>query len=120
MDRTFLLIGATAGLIGVGFGAFGAHGLRGRLSPEMLNVFEIGVRYQMYHAMAILLVAALSSRIDGRLLPAAGWAFTAGIVIFSGSLYVLALSGITILGAVTPIGGVAFLIGWLCLILAAL
>ncbi len=120
VDRTFLLIGATAGLIGVGFGAFGAHGLRGRLSPEMLSVFEIGVRYQMYHAMAILLVAALSSRFDGRLLPAAGWAFTAGIAIFSGSLYVLALSGITILGAITPIGGVAFMIGWLCLILAAL
>lgn len=104
----------------VGFGAFGAHGLRGRISPEMLSVFEIGVRYQMYHALAILLVAALSGRIEGRLLPAAGWAFTAGIAVFSGSLYVLALTGITTLGAVTPIGGVAFLVGWVCLILAAL
>jgi len=86
----------------------------------MLNVFEIGVRYQMYHAMAILLVAALMTRMDGRLLPAAGWSFTAGIAIFSGSLYVLSMTGITMLGAITPIGGVAFLIGWICLILAAL
>lgn len=86
----------------------------------MMNVFEIGVRYQMYHALALVLVAALSGRIEGRLLPAAGWAFTAGIAIFSGSLYVLALTGITTLGAITPIGGVALLIGWACLILAAL
>ncbi len=120
MDRTFLLIGAAAGLIGVGFGAFGAHGLRGRLSPDMLNVFEIGVRYQMYHALALLLVAALTGRVEGRLLPAAGWSFTAGIVIFSGSLYVLSMTGQSALGAITPIGGVAFLIGWICLILAAL
>jgi uncharacterized membrane protein YgdD (TMEM256/DUF423 family) len=120
MDRTFLLIGAVAGLIGVGLGAFGAHGLRSRLSPEMLAVFETGVRYQMYHTLAILAVAALMVRIDGRWLSMAGWSFTAGIVIFSGSLYVLALSGITILGAITPIGGVFFLIGWICLAAAAL
>ncbi len=119
MDRTFLLIGAVAGLIGVGLGAFGAHGLRSRLSPEMLAIFETGVRYQMYHTLAILAVAALMVRIDGRWLSMAGWSFTIGIVIFSGSLYVLALSGITMLGAITPIGGVFFLIGWLCLALAA-
>ena len=120
MDRTFLLIAGLAGAIGVGLGAFGAHGLRSRLSPEMLAVFETGVRYHMYHTLALLLVAVLITRVESRLLPIAGWSFTAGIVLFSGSLYVLALSGITILGAVTPFGGLAFLIGWICLALAAL
>src|ERR1700704_4461209 len=112
MDRTFLLAGAVAGLIAVGFGAFGAHGLRGRLSPEMLAVFETGVRYQMYHALALLLVAAVMARMGGWLIVTAGWSFTAGILIFSGSLYALALTGVTTLGAITPIGGLAFLIGW--------
>jgi uncharacterized membrane protein YgdD (TMEM256/DUF423 family) len=119
MDRTFLMIGAIAGFVGVALGAFGAHGLRNRLSPEMLAVFETGVRYQMYHALAILLVSALIVRMDGRLMNAAGWSFTAGIVIFSGSLYALALSGVTILGAITPIGGLAFLAGWVLLAIAA-
>jgi uncharacterized membrane protein YgdD (TMEM256/DUF423 family) len=112
MNRTFLLIGAISGFIAVAAGAFGAHGLRNRLSPEMLAVFETGVRYQMYHTLAILFVALAAARFDGWLINGAGWAFTAGIVIFSGSLYALALSGVTILGAITPIGGVAFLIGW--------
>jgi uncharacterized membrane protein YgdD (TMEM256/DUF423 family) len=120
MQRTFLLAGALAGLIGVGFGAFGAHGLRGRLSPDMLAVFETGVRYQMYHALALMAVAALSDRLGGRLIEAAGWLFVAGIVLFSGSLYLLAVTGITILGAITPIGGVAFLAGWACLVIATL
>jgi len=120
MDRTFLLAGAIAGLVAVGFGAFGAHGLRGRLSPDMLAVFETGVRYHMYHALALLLVAALAGRIEGKALAAAGWLFVVGIVIFSGSLYLLAVTGVTILGAITPIGGVAFLAGWACLALAAL
>ena len=120
MDRTFLLVGAVAGMVGIGLGAFGAHGLRNRLTPEMLAIFETGVRYQMYHALAILVVAALMVRIDGRWLTIAGWSFTAGIVVFSGSLYILALSGVTILGAITPIGGLAFIIGWICLVIAAL
>jgi uncharacterized membrane protein YgdD (TMEM256/DUF423 family) len=120
MDRTFMLIAALSGVVGVALGAFGAHGLRGRLSAEMLAVFETGVRYQMYHTLALLAVAALMPRVDGRLITAAGWSFTAGIVIFSGTLYVLALSGITVLGAITPIGGLAFLIGWACLAAAAI
>ena len=120
MDRTFLLLGALAGFIGVAVGAFGAHGLRTRLSAEMLAVFETGVRYQMYHALAILIVALAAARLDGWLIRAAGWLFTVGIVLFSGSLYALALSGITILGAVTPIGGLAFLAGWACLAIAGL
>lgn len=119
MDRTFLWIGALSAFIGVGFGAFGAHGLRARLSPEMLAVFETGVRYQMYHSFAILVVALAAARLDGRLLHAAGWAFTTGIVLFSGSLYALALTGVTILGAVTPLGGLGFLIGWGLLIATA-
>ena len=120
MQRTFLLAGALAGLVGVGFGAFGAHGLRGRLSAEMLAVFETGVRYQMYHALALMTLAALSDRLNGRLIEAAGWLFVAGIVLFSGSLYLLAVTGVTVLGAITPIGGVAFLAGWACLVLATL
>jgi uncharacterized membrane protein YgdD (TMEM256/DUF423 family) len=120
MDRTFLLIGAAAGLLGVGLGAFGAHVLRGRLTPDMQAEFETGVRYHMYHALALLLVAALAARTEGRLVTAAGWSFTAGIAIFSGSLYALAISGVTVLGAITPIGGLAFLVGWACLALAAL
>jgi uncharacterized membrane protein YgdD (TMEM256/DUF423 family) len=85
----------------------------------MLAVFETGVRYQMYHALAILLVAALVDRFDSRLIPIAGWCFSAGIVIFSGSLYALAVSGVSMLGAITPIGGVAFLAGWACLVIAS-
>ena len=119
MDRTFVLIGALAGVVGVGLGAFGAHGLRGRLSPEMLAVFETGVRYHMYHALALVATAALMGRLDGRLIGAAGWLFTAGIVLFSGSLYVLALTGISVFGAITPIGGLAFLAGWACLAIAS-
>src|SRR5436190_20847079 len=112
MDRTFLLIGATAGLLGVAFGAFGAHALRSRLSPDMLAVFETAVRYQIYHALALLAVALAVGRIgDAPLLMWAGWAFVVGIVLFSGSLYALALSGVTSLGAITPIGGLAFLLG---------
>src|SRR5215217_241203 len=119
MDRTWMFVGALMGFVGVGLGAFGAHGLRGRLSPEMLAVFETGVRYQMYHALALLATAALMTRADGRAVLVAGWSFTAGILIFSGSLYALALTGVTTLGAVTPLGGLAFLIGWIALAIAA-
>ncbi|MEQ1909882.1 MAG: DUF423 domain-containing protein [Vicinamibacterales bacterium] len=119
MDRTFMFVGALMGFVGVGLGAFGAHALKGRLSPDMLAVFETGVRYQMYHALALLATAALMSRSEGRSVVVAGWSFTAGILIFSGSLYALALTGVTILGAVTPIGGLAFLIGWAALTIAA-
>ena len=120
MDKTFLLIGAVAAFLAVGFGAFGAHGLRGRLSPEMMAVFESAVRYHMYHALALILVSAIMGRMSGWLIQTAGWCFVAGIVLFSGSLYVLAATGVTILGAITPIGGLAFLIGWACLAFAAI
>ena len=116
MERTFLLIGSVLGFLGVAFGAFGAHALKARLSSEMLAVFETGVRYQMYHAFAVLIVAAAIGHLgDARLLVIAGWLFAAGVVIFSGSLYALALTGTGILGAITPIGGLLFLAGWACL-----
>jgi uncharacterized membrane protein YgdD (TMEM256/DUF423 family) len=121
MDRTFLLIGAVLGFLGVALGAFAAHGLRSRLSPEMLSVFETAVRYQMYHAFAILIVAAAIGRLGAtRLLSAAGWTFFAGTVLFSGSLYALTLTGVTTLGAITPFGGLLFLAGWACLAAFAL
>jgi len=105
------------GFLGVTLGAFGAHALRSRLSPEMLAVFETGVRYQMYHTFAVLIVAAAIGRIgDASLLVLAGWFFIAGILLFSGSLYALALTGVGVLGAVTPVGGLLFLIGWACLV----
>lgn len=114
-----MFVGALMGFVGVGLGAFGAHGLRARLSPDMLAVFETGVRYQMYHALALLAVAAVMSRGDGRAVVVAGWSFITGILIFSGSLYALALTGVTTLGAITPIGGLAFLVGWVALAIAA-
>jgi uncharacterized membrane protein YgdD (TMEM256/DUF423 family) len=121
MDRTFLLIGSVYGFFGVALGAFGAHALKTRLSPDMLAVFETGVRYQMYHALAILIVAAAIGQLGSiRLLNVAGWSFTVGILLFSGSLYALSLSDIRILGAVTPFGGLLFLLGWICLAVFAL
>lgn len=120
MDRNFLLIAAVAGFLAVALGAFGAHGLRGRLSPDMLAVFETGVRYHMYHALALMLTSAAIGQLGAAgLLRAAGWLFTVGIVLFSGSLYALALTGTSILGAITPFGGLAFLAGWACLALFA-
>jgi uncharacterized membrane protein YgdD (TMEM256/DUF423 family) len=119
MDKTFMFAGALLGGVGVAVGAFGAHGLRGRLSPEMLAVFETGVRYHMYHALALLATSAFLPRIDGRAVVIAGWSFITGIVLFSGSLYALALSGISTLGAITPLGGLAFIVGWISLAVAA-
>jgi uncharacterized membrane protein YgdD (TMEM256/DUF423 family) len=117
MNRTFLLIGAVFGFLGVALGAFGAHALKARVSPDMLAVFETGVRYQMYHALAILIVAAAMGHFgNARLLGAAGWMFTAGVVLFSGSLYALVLTDVRVLGAITPIGGLLFLAGWAVLI----
>ena len=121
MDRTFLLIGSVLGFLGVALGAFGAHGLRSRVSAEMLAVFETGVRYQMYHALAILVVAAAIGHLgSARLLVMSGWFFLAGVVMFSGSLYVLVLANLGVLGAVTPIGGLLLLVGWGCLALFAI
>jgi uncharacterized membrane protein YgdD (TMEM256/DUF423 family) len=116
MHKNFLLVAAILGFLGVAFGAFGAHGLRERLSPEMLAVFEIGVRYQMYHVFALLAVAAAIAHFGrARMLLIAGWSFIAGVLIFSGSLYAVALTGTGMFGAITPLGGVGLLLGWACL-----
>ena len=118
MERTFFLLGALSAFVGVAAGAFGAHGLKERLSAEMLAVFETGVRYQMYHAFALLAAAWAAARWPGAWANAAGWLFVAGTLVFSGSLYVLSLTGLRWLGAITPLGGLAFLAGWLCLAFA--
>ena len=118
MERLFFSLGAASALIAVAAGAFGAHALRAQLSSEMLAVFETGARYQMYHALGLLAVAWAATRWPGPWAVRAGWLFVAGTVLFSGSLYTLAISGIRALGAVTPLGGAAFLAGWVCLILA--
>jgi uncharacterized membrane protein YgdD (TMEM256/DUF423 family) len=112
MARSPLIaLGALNGAIAVAAGAFGAHGLRSRLEPRALEIFETAARYQMFHALAMVLCGALLTR--GA--TTAGWLFLAGIVVFSGSLYALALSDIKVLGAITPLGGLAFLAGWVWL-----
>ncbi len=115
MERFFLIVGAISAFIGVALGAFAAHGLKNRLSPEMLATFEVGVRYQMYHAFALLAVGFALMRWPAATIIGAGWLFLAGTIIFSGSLYVLSSMGPRWLGAITPIGGIAFLLGWLFL-----
>jgi uncharacterized membrane protein YgdD (TMEM256/DUF423 family) len=119
MDRLFFLLGSLSGFLAVALGAFGAHGLKSRIGPDMLAIFETGVRYQMYHALALLAVAWAHTRWPGIVLTAGGWLFVAGTVIFSGSLYLLSLTGAHWLGAVTPLGGLAFMAGWLCIAWAA-
>ena len=113
MDRTLLIAGSLSALLAVGLGAFGAHGLASRLTPSDLDTFEIAVRYQMYHALALLFLGVALERWPGSLGAWAGWGFIVGTLVFSGSLYVLVLTGVRWLGAVTPIGGLALILGWL-------
>ena len=112
MDRLFAFSGAFLAAIAVSLGAFGAHALKARLSPADLATFEIGARYQMYHALALFIVAWAVTRWPSNLLNASGWLFILGTTIFSGSLYLLAISGQRWLGAVTPLGGLSLIIGW--------
>lgn len=118
MDRVFISVGGLSGCLAVAAGAFAAHALRDRLAPDMLDVFQTGATYQMYHALALLAVGILLPRFSiggSSWLTAAGWLFVVGTLLFSGSLYALALTSTTWLGAITPLGGVAFLVGWLAL-----
>ena len=118
MARTFWWLGCVLGFTGVAAGAFGAHALRARLPADLLAVWETAARYQLIHAVALLAVALLAARAPSGAAAAAGWLFAAGVVLFSGSLYALALTGVRVLGAVTPLGGVCFLAGWVALALA--
>lgn len=128
--RPFLVLGSLSAALAVSVGAFGAHALRARLDTRALEIWETAARYQMYHALALILVAMLLARTDGhprgdagasraeRMMRASGWAFVAGTLVFPGSLYAMALTGITALGAITPVGGVCFIAGWLLLAVA--
>jgi uncharacterized membrane protein YgdD (TMEM256/DUF423 family) len=115
MERIFMLTGAASAFLAVAAGAFGAHVLKARLTAEMLSVFEVGVRYHMYHAIGLIAVAWACTKWPDAATSAAGWLFIIGTVIFSGSLYALALTGVRWLGVITPLGGIAFLGGWLSL-----
>ncbi|GMV61254.1 MAG: membrane protein [Parvibaculum sp.] len=116
--KLWLTIGALSGFLSVALGAFAAHGLQARVGPAELAVFETGARYQMYHALALLAVAWVAAQGGGTFASVAGWAFVAGTILFSGSLYYLGLTGSRALVMITPVGGVAFLIGWLSLAVA--
>lgn len=121
MERIFTLLGAAFMFISVGAGAFGAHGLRSYFAqhPGLSDTYETAVRYQMIHGLALFAAAWLASRFPGVLPTWAGYLFTLGILLFSGSLYILVFTGVRWLGAITPLGGVAFLVGWVCLFAAA-
>lgn len=120
ITKIFLMLAAILGGIAVGAGAFASHALKASLSEKALEIFETGVRYQMYHALALLAVGVLLTQfeVSPPVLITAGVSFIAGVVIFSGSLYALSLTGIKWLGAITPLGGVAFLVGWIALAVA--
>ncbi|AMO54678.1 membrane protein [Endozoicomonas montiporae] len=127
MAKLYLLFGAISGFIAVSLGAFGAHGLKERLPERLFNVWVTGTEYQMYHSLAVILIAVLVLQLsDSKRADSSKWlrwsanSFLAGIVLFSGSLYALALTGISWLGMITPLGGVAFLLGWLALALFAI
>jgi len=117
MHPLFLLFSTLSGFLAVAFGAFGAHGLKAILTPEMLAIYKTAVTYQMWHALALGLIALLINKQASRLLHYAGWLMFAGILLFSGSLYALSLSGLKWLGMITPLGGVCFLAAWLLLII---
>lgn len=111
-ERTFITLGAVSALVAVSCGAFAAHGLKGRLTPEMLAIFDTGARYQLSHALGLLGIGLVAGRTEAHAIARAGWLLVAGTVLFSGSLYLLALTGVGVLGAITPLGGLCFLAGW--------
>jgi len=116
----FLVWGGVFGFLGIVIGAFGAHGIKSRVTPELLVIFETGVKYQMYHALALIAIGVLLQRVQIPMLATSGWLMIVGTLIFSGSLYVLVLTGVRTWGAVTPIGGLCFLGGWFLFIISFL
>jgi len=112
MNRTFVSLGSGLAFLAVALGAFGTHSLRDRLSPNSIQIWQTGVQYHLIHAVALVLVGIIAGQNDSRAIRASGWLLTIGILVFSGSLYALAVTGIRILGAITPIGGICFLTGW--------
>jgi len=123
MHKTFLPLGAFSGAIAVALGAFGAHGLKQIVSTDAVTVFQTGVQYQMYHTLALLVVAVIYDRLPNRLIMWAGYFFSFGILFFSGSLYLITVLKVagkavpSVVGALTPVGGLAFILGWLCLLI---
>ncbi len=119
MRNSFLILGASSALIAVAMGAFGAHGLKAVLAPEMLSAYKTGVTYQMWHALGLILIAILLPQTEGKLLIWAGWFMFAGIILFSGSLYLLTILNAKWLGIITPFGGLAFLLAWILVVIFA-
>lgn len=119
MAKQFFALGAILAFVAVAAGAFGAHALKDSLGEARIDIFKTGAQYQMYHSLALILVGLAALRWESGLLTAAGWLFVAGVVLFSGSLYALAITDVKVLGAITPLGGLCFLIGWLLLAIAA-
>ena len=119
MSQIFIVASSLLGFLGVALGAFGAHALKQKLSPDMLVIFETGARYHLIHAVVLLGIGILARHIDATAIKVSGFAMIFGIIVFSGSLYGLAISGIRILGAITPIGGLGLLVGWAALAMAA-
>ncbi|MBU5211257.1 DUF423 domain-containing protein [Heyndrickxia oleronia] len=118
--KVFIIIGAINAFLSVALGAFGAHGLADKLDPKYLDIWKTGVNYQMFHALGMIAVGIIAGNIQGSsLMSWSGWLMLVGIILFSGSLYILSLTKIGILGAITPIGGVAFLVAWVLLVIAA-
>ena len=117
MDRQVFALGSILALLAVAAGAFGGHALKDSLGPDRLDVFKTAAQYQMYHSLALIAVGIAASRWQDGLINVAGWLFVAGIVLFSGSLYALAITDVKVLGAITPLGGLCFMAGWLCLAL---
>lgn len=121
MFKVFLMIGSIGAALAVALGAFGAHGLEGKLAERMMKNFQTGVQYQMYHSLGLVLIGLIAWKLQGSsLIYAAGWSLLIGIILFSGSLYVLSLTGMTKLGMITPFGGVAFIVGWILLVISVM
>lgn len=119
-SRTFIAAGAIAGFLSVGFGAFGAHAIKNSVSSELMTIYQTAVEYQFFHALGLILTGLVFQQHQDKLIKIAGWLMITGIVIFSGSLYVLSLTGIRWLGAITPVGGTAFIAAWLLLAIGSL